>query len=137
MPLDGQRATLMRAYLPTGGRVAHPLAPDDDQGVVAFLSFCPGCGLCGCADVPCPSARNSVRQNAAMNFLHAEDARNEALSHPVGGPRARWLADACRHRPERLRRGGVRGHAVSYHLSAWPELPTKVGDGRWITRGDV
>jgi hypothetical protein len=70
-----------------------------------------------------------------MDLTDAQSAFEEALKYPLEDQQARWLAHSCRRRPERLRKGGVHGHAVEYDSSTWPELPVGVGES--ITRGDI
>ena len=72
-----------------------------------------------------------------MDLTDAQAAHTEAVRGRLDDQQAKWLADACQRRPEHVRHGDVRGHAVGYEAGNWPELPRGVGDGKSITRGDV
>jgi len=69
-----------------------------------------------------------------------EQARKEAADYPVSEPDADVLRDQCTRKTAELGHHGVRGHTVSFSVTAWdepPGLPTGVPRTGRISRGDV
>lgn len=77
---------------------------------------------------------------AFVAYRYDEQARQEAADHPVDEGDAGWLREQCTRKTAELGDGGVRGHTVSFSVTAWdqpPGLPDSVAGTGHISHGEV
>jgi hypothetical protein len=81
-----------------------------------------------------------VRHDGVVAYKYDEQAQQEAASHPIGESDAGRLREQCARKATELGDGGVRGHTVSFSVTAWgkpPGLPDCVPREGRISRGEV
>ena len=75
-----------------------------------------------------------------VSYESDEQAQQEAAAHPVSEEEAGRLREQCARKAAELGDDGVRGHTVSFSVTAWgepPGLPDSVPRAGRISRGDV
>jgi hypothetical protein len=88
-----------------------------------------------------PARRSAhVCHDGEVTYEWDEQARKEAADYPVSKGDADLLREQCSRKAAEVGPDGVRGHTVSFSVTAWdepPGLPERVPKAGRISRGDV